>query len=143
MSHSADEDAAKKDFPYTMQSFLIHGKPRSYRWDFKHHIIPPISASTAYRLVKARRAAHGFETYGEPLHHRHRYHPVYIYERLDEPVRAMLEEQLAHLEGGDYALTFSTGMAAISTLLMSLLKSGDEIVAHHTLYGCTHSLMIT
>lgn len=136
-----DDDPAHENFPYSIESFLIHGKPRSFRWDFKHHIIPPISASTAYRLLKARRAAQGFETYGEPLHHRHRYHPIYIYERLDEPVRAMLEEQLARLEGADYALTFSTGMAAISTLLLTLLQQGDEIIAHHTIYGCTHSLM--
>lgn len=128
------------DCPHTMRSFLIHGLSRTSRWDFRHHIVPPISASTAYRLEKARRAAYGFESYTEPLHHRHRYHPVYIYERLDEPVRAILEEQLAVMEKASYSLTFSTGMAAISSLMMCLLQQGDEILAHHTLYGCTHSL---
>ena len=138
----AGEDKRKKRVqPYSLQSFLIHGYPWSYRWDYEHHIVPPISSSTAFRLERAERAARGFQQFTDAVHHRRRYHPVYIYERLDEPTRAMLEENLARVEGGAYALTFASGMAAISAVLLTLLEAGDEIVAHHTLYGCTHSLL--
>jgi cystathionine beta-lyase/cystathionine gamma-synthase len=67
--------------------------------------------------------------------------PIYIYDRLDEPTRAMLEENLAYAEGGDICVTFASGMAAISAVLGSALRQGQEVLAHHTLYGCTYSLM--
>jgi cystathionine beta-lyase/cystathionine gamma-synthase len=53
----------------------------------------------------------------------------------------MLEENLAYAEGGETAVTFATGMAAISAALGVTSKAGAEIVAHHTLYGCTYSLV--
>ena len=43
--------------------------------------------------------------------------PIYIYDRLDEPSRGMLEENLAAAEGGEVAVTFATGMAAVSGAL--------------------------
>ena len=55
----------------------------------------------------------------------------------------MLEERLAFVEEGQIAVTFATGMAAMATALGVLLRSGDEVVAHHTLYGCTYSLLTT
>jgi len=52
----------------------------------------------------------------------------------------MLEENLAYAEGGQMAVCFASGMAAISAAIGVTAKAGDEIVAHHTLYGCTYSL---
>ena len=66
--------------------------------------------------------------------------PIYIYDRLDEPSRGMLEENLAAPEGGEVAVTCATRMAAVSGAL-GVLTAGDQIVAHQTLYGCTHSLL--
>lgn len=65
----------------------------------------------------------------------------YIYTRLGNPTETELEEKIAALEGGDMAIATASGMAAISTTLISLLKKGDHIVAGDTLYGCTHSLI--
>jgi methionine-gamma-lyase len=65
----------------------------------------------------------------------------YIYSRLGNPTVAQLEEKMAALEGGDAAVATGSGMAAISTVLLTLLKSGDHIVAGDTLYGCTHGLI--
>lgn len=56
------------------------------------------------------------------------------YARTSNPTRSALERNLACLEGGRYAFTFASGMAAINAL-MSLLKSGDHVVAGHNLYG--------
>jgi cystathionine beta-lyase/cystathionine gamma-synthase len=53
----------------------------------------------------------------------------------------MLEESLAHAEDGESAVSFSTGMAAISAALGVTVQSGQEIVAHRVVYGCTYSLL--
>lgn len=67
--------------------------------------------------------------------------PGYIYTRLANPSLAQVEEKLASLEGGEAALATASGMGAISAALWSSVESGDEIVAHETLYGCTYSLL--
>src|SRR5574337_1196047 len=58
----------------------------------------------------------------------------YEYARTSNPTRAALEKNLAALEGGRHAFAFASGMAAINAL-MTLLKSGDHVVAGHNLYG--------
>jgi len=66
-------------------------------------------------------------------------HKGYEYARTSNPTRAALERNLAALEGGCYGFAFASGMAAINALL-SLLKSGDHVVAGHNLYGGTFRL---
>lgn len=58
----------------------------------------------------------------------------YEYARTSNPTRTALERNLAALEAGRYAFAFASGMAAIN-VVMSLLKSGDHVVAGHNLYG--------
>lgn len=58
----------------------------------------------------------------------------YDYSRLQNPTREYLENAVAKLEGGIDALAFSTGMAAITTL-MELFSIGDHIIASQDLYG--------
>lgn len=62
-----------------------------------------------------------------------------IYTRLSNPTTAMFEERMAALEGGRAAVATSTGMAAQTTALLTILKEGDEIVSASTLYGGTVS----
>ena len=124
----------------SIRSFLIHGKFRTEAWDFSHHVVPPISSTSTYRLDNAERGAMGFFDFANPLKSKFEKSPIFIYERLDEPTRSMLEEDLAHAEGGEMCLCFASGMAAISSTLLALLQTGDEIIAHKTLYGCTYSL---
>ncbi|QOJ02252.1 MAG: PLP-dependent transferase [Planctomycetia bacterium] len=119
---------------------LIHGRGRTGKWEYDHHVVPPMTCSAAFRLDSARRGAKGFcefahHTPGAPEHA-----PIYIYDRLDEPTRAMLEENLAVAEHGDMAVCFASGMAAISALAGVLVRTGQHIVSHRTLYGCTYSL---
>jgi cystathionine gamma-lyase/cystathionine beta-lyase/cystathionine gamma-lyase/homocysteine desulfhydrase len=61
-------------------------------------------------------------------------HKGYEYARTSNPTRAALERNLAALEGARFCFAFASGMAAINCL-MSLLKSGDHVVAGHNLYG--------
>ena len=53
----------------------------------------------------------------------------YVYARTSNPTREALETALASLEEGQHALAFASGMAAITTLALTLLKQGDHVVA--------------
>jgi methionine-gamma-lyase len=64
----------------------------------------------------------------------------FVYTRWHNPTRAALEDVLADLEGGERAISFSSGMAAISTVLLTLAKAGDHVVASPYLYGGSFSL---
>ncbi|MCL5028207.1 MAG: aminotransferase class I/II-fold pyridoxal phosphate-dependent enzyme [Bacteroidetes bacterium] len=128
------------DTKYSMETHLIYGKNVTKKWDYSHHVLPPISSSIIYRLDSVERGAEGFIEFAnspitgeDPM-------PIYIYDRLGEPNKDILEENLAYVEKGEMAVTYATGMGAISAIIGVLTKSGDEIIAHHTLYGCTYSL---
>ncbi|GIW23148.1 MAG: cystathionine gamma-synthase [Candidatus Sericytochromatia bacterium] len=66
-------------------------------------------------------------------------HKGYEYSRTGNPTRTALEKCLASLEEGKYALAFSSGCAATMNV-MSLLKSGDHVIASDDLYGGTYRL---
>src|SRR6056300_636983 len=67
--------------------------------------------------------------------------PGYIYTRLNNPTADVLEQRLASLEGGIAAVATSSGSAALATTLLTLLKTGDHIVASNNLYGGTYNLL--
>jgi cystathionine beta-lyase/cystathionine gamma-synthase len=58
-----------------------------------------------------------------------------FYTRYGNPTHTVAEAAIAQLEGTDAALLFASGMAAITTSIFSLLKSGDHIVAQRDVYG--------
>lgn len=125
---------------YRMRTHLIHGNFESKKWDYNHHVNPPMSASAMYRLSSTQRGAQGFFEFASESIDETKNIPIYIYDRLDEPSRGMLEENLAYAEGGEICVTFATGMAAISAIVGVLCEQGHEIVAHQVTYGCTYSL---
>jgi methionine gamma-lyase len=65
----------------------------------------------------------------------------YVYSRVGNPTVSVLESRLANLEEGEAALATSSGMGALTAVIWTLLKAGDEIVADKTLYGCTFGLL--
>ncbi|AWG21261.1 O-acetylhomoserine aminocarboxypropyltransferase [Flavobacterium faecale] len=65
----------------------------------------------------------------------------YIYTRLNNPTNDILEQRLAALEGGIGAVVTASGTAAIVTALLTMLKTGDHIVASSSLYGGTFNLL--
>jgi methionine-gamma-lyase len=65
----------------------------------------------------------------------------YVYTRGNNPTLRLFEERMASLENGAGAVAFASGMAAISTVLFSLLGPGDEVLVHRTLYGSSHSVV--
>jgi cystathionine beta-lyase/cystathionine gamma-synthase len=143
MEQNQDVQQELRPDSYSAEAHLIYGRMQDPHWDYSHHVIPPISSSATFRLDSAQRGAQGFTEFAHrtaELSVSSRA-PIYIYDRLGEPNKDMLEENLAFAEGGDIAVTFASGMAAISAILGMLTGTGSEIVAHKTLYGCTYSLL--
>ena len=69
------------------------------------------------------------------------YHDLKYIRLNNTPNHIVLHEKLAALEGAEAALVTASGMAAISTSLLTFLKSGDHFLAHESLYGGTHDLI--
>lgn len=65
----------------------------------------------------------------------------YVYTRGNNPTLRVLEKRIAELEEGSSAVAFASGMAAISSVIFSLVKPGDKIIAHKTLYGSTYNVV--
>ncbi|WP_238177830.1 trans-sulfuration enzyme family protein [Paenibacillus contaminans] len=65
----------------------------------------------------------------------------FMYTRGNNPSVRQLEERLARLEGGEQARCFASGMAAISTAVISLVRSGDHIICVDQAYGPAKDLM--
>jgi len=65
----------------------------------------------------------------------------FVYTRWHNPTRAAFEQVVAGLEGGQRAVSFASGMAAITTTLSTLVQAGDHVVSTPRLYGGTFSLM--
>jgi len=67
-------------------------------------------------------------------------HKGYAYARTNNPTRDALQENLAALENGRFGICFSSGMAALDAIFRTL-KSGDEIIASHDIYGGSYRLI--
>jgi cystathionine beta-lyase/cystathionine gamma-synthase len=77
-------------------------------------------------------------TYVQPAPAEHR---GYEYSRTDNPTRTALQELIAAIEGGKYGLAFSSGLAAIDTVLR-LLNPGDHVIVGNDVYGGTYRLFM-
>lgn len=91
----------------------------------------PLYQATAYTFESSDHAAGVFDLQK----------PGYIYTRLNNPTTDVLEQRIAALDGGIGAIATASGMSAITTTLLTLLKSGDHIVASSSIYGGTYNLL--
>ncbi|MDD4921617.1 MAG: cystathionine gamma-synthase [Bacteroidales bacterium] len=109
---------------YGFATKAIHaGEEPDFREGATGDVVTPIHLSTTFARKKVTEPTSGYE-----------------YTRSLNPTRKALEEKLASLENAGYGLAFSSGLAAESTILLSLLKPGDHIVAFDDLYGGTKRL---
>lgn len=90
----------------------------------------PLHNSAAFGYADARELVRVFQ--GEQ--------PGYVYGRQGTPTTAALEDKITRMEQGHLTVTFSSGMAAISTTLFALLRAGDHLVSSSFLFGNTTSL---
>src|SRR5882672_5434327 len=65
----------------------------------------------------------------------------FLYSRYDNPTIVAVERKLAVLDRAESALVFSSGQGATTTILMGLLKAGDEVVCSAAIYGGTLHLL--
>lgn len=102
--------------------------------DYKQHqgaLNPPVYLNATYAFESTQQGQNRF--LGEE--------GGYVYSRIGNPTQTVLEEKLASLEGGEAALAVASGMGAITSLIWSFVKPGDEILADKTLYGCTYAFL--
>lgn len=64
----------------------------------------------------------------------------FVYGRFSNPTVSMLQARLAALEGGEACIATASGMAAILSTVMALMKAGDHIVASRGMFGATQQL---
>lgn len=72
---------------------------------------------------------------------REAYKSKFTYVRTNNPNREALAEMVSYLENGEKSLIFSSGMGAITTTLMTILKPGDHIICNSYIYGETFDVM--
>jgi cystathionine beta-lyase/cystathionine gamma-synthase len=111
----------------------VHAGERAPRPDFTP-VNTPIyqSASFVYDTLETMDAIFGGER------------PGYVYTRYGNPTVAALERAVATLEGGETAVAYASGMAAIHATLLALeVVSGVAVVAAQDLYGATSTLLTT
>ena len=96
-----------------------------------HAVAVPIHMANTFAYTSAEDAAATFA--GEQT--------GYIYTRWGNPTQAILERRVAALDGGEAALATASGMAAISTAIMSVVGQGDHIVAARSIYSGTFNLL--
>jgi cystathionine gamma-lyase len=102
----------------------IHaGEEPDFREGAYGDVAVPIHLSTTFARKKVNEPTAGLE-----------------YTRSLNPTRKALETKLAALEDATYGLAFSSGLAAETTVILSLLKSGDHVIASDDLYGGTKRL---
>ncbi len=65
----------------------------------------------------------------------------FIYTRLGNPTNIQLEEKIAILEGGEAAMSMSSGMGAITSAFWTVLRAGDHVISADAIYGCTHAYL--
>ena len=108
---------------------VIHSgyRPREHQ----DSLVPPLYQTSTFTFSSAEQGERRFAGQEEG----------FIYSRLGNPTVKILEDRMAVLEQGEAGLAFSSGMAAVSAVLVALTKTGDHILCSQGVYGCTFGLL--
>ena len=121
----------KKTDKLNFETLAIHGASEK---DQYQSLSPPIYMTSAFDFEDMDQAEGAFNFTNDH----------FVYSRGANPTINLFEKRMALLEFGVGAVAFASGMAAITTVIFSLIKkSGGEMIAHHTMYGSTHSAFMT
>jgi len=112
-----------KDYGFSTKAVHVGEQP-DFREGATGDVVTPIHLSTTFARKKVEEPTAGYE-----------------YTRSLNPTRNALELKLASLENARYGFAFTSGLAAESTILLSLVKPGDHIIAFDDLYGGTKRLI--
>ena len=118
----------KTDTGLAQQTLAVRsGQSRS----FEREHCEPIYTTSSYVFESAAQAAAVFADKEDGN----------VYSRYTNPTQHTLEQRIAAMEGADAAVALSSGMAAILSVCMALLKSGDHVVCSRSVFGTTTGLM--
>jgi methionine-gamma-lyase len=98
----------------------------------------PVTRSLATPLYQT--STYAFKTPREMQDILERKAQGFVYTRVGNPTQKVFEDKIAALEGGESALSFASGMAAISAAVLSTVKKGDHVIADSILYGSSYDL---
>lgn len=93
---------------------------------------PSITDSSTYTFMSPERMEESFE---------HEIEGCFLYSRHWNPTSKFLSNALARMEDSESAQVVASGMAAITSAILQICRSGDEIVAAHTIYGGTYAFL--
>ena len=110
------------------ETIAIHG---GYTGDSTRAVAVPIHQTIAHDFIDAAHAGAVFDIETPGFH----------YNRINNPTNDVLEQRMAALECGNAALAVSSGMAAVSYALLTVARSGSNIVAAPQLYGATYTYL--
>ncbi len=110
------------------ETIAIHG---GYAGDSTRAVAVPIHQTVAHDFIDAAHAGAVFDIQTPGFH----------YNRINNPTNDVLEQRMTALEGGSAALAVASGMAAVSYALLTVAKSGMNIVAAPQLYGATYTYL--
>jgi methionine-gamma-lyase len=127
MKRMADQ-MKKNSKQLSVATRAIHG---SKLYAFKGPVTTPIYQTSTFRFETSEDAVRYAK--GDPS--------VYVYSRYHNPTVHDVEEKIALMEQGETAALFSSGMAAITTAILAVTKSGDNIISTSALYGGTYRWM--
>ncbi|MBM7098005.1 methionine gamma-lyase [Bacillus sp. H-16] len=112
-----------------LETRLIHGE-----YDRKKHygsLTPPLYQTSTFTFDSAQQGEARFAGNESG----------YIYSRLGNPTVTILEKAIADLEEAEEGIAFASGMAAVSSVLLALVRTGDHILVSEGVYGCTYGLL--
>ena len=117
---------AEKNTQPSIDTLLVHDERHS-----KGAVAPPIYQTSLFTFDSYQAMVDRFR--GETDHA--------VYSRIDNPTVSVLLEKICQLEGGEKALAFSSGIAAISNAILGLVKAGDRVVCVKHCYPDTYRLL--
>lgn len=120
----------KNHSKFDFQTKCVHSGIDEYEYGA---VVPPIYQTSTFKFKDVKHGASLFA--GEEK--------GYIYTRMLNPTVEAMENAIAALEGGHKALGCGSGMAAISTIFITLLQSGDHVVCSSAVYGPTTTVLNT
>lgn len=117
----------KESEEYRLSTRAVHGNKEE---SHKHNpSTTPIYQNASYEFEDTEQASNLFSLQEEG----------YVYSRISNPTAADFERKLSAMEGGVGAKATSSGMAALSLIVFSLLREGDNLVSSSDLYGGTYT----
>ncbi len=113
---------------FSKETDIVHGIHTTYSTSMD--LVPPLHLTSTFKF---RNADHGAEIFAGTTE-------GYAYTRVANPTVDLLQEKIAKIEGAEDAIATSSGMSAVASVSLALLKPGDNFVTCSTVYGGTFTL---